>query len=98
MYKLCFLELLQRFASEIATFQASSSFFIKESVVFNCLNIKINKTWVFIIHLPLIYFKIILPKQIFNYHPIPEKKQIGGIQDMEFERILEKNTRNSKTK
>ena len=49
-----------------------------------------NKTWHFFIHLPLIYFKIILPKHIFDYHPIPEKNQIGKIQDMEFEGVLKK--------
>ena len=48
-----FWEPLQRFASEIAKFQATSSLFLKESVVFNFLNIK-NKTWYFLIHPPLI--------------------------------------------
>ena len=60
-----------------------------------------NKTWYFFIHLPLIYFKIILPKHIFDYHPIPEKKAnrwgegVGG-QDMEFEGVLENASRNSR--
>ena len=49
-----------------------------------------SKTWYLFIHMLLIYFKIILPKHIFDYHPIPEKKQIGGIQDMEFEGVLKK--------
>ena len=49
-----------------------------------------SKTWYLFIHMPLIYFKIILPKHIFDYHPVPEKKQIGGIQDMEFEGVLKK--------
>ena len=45
MFKKCFVQPLQRFASEIAKFQATSSLFIKESVVFNCLNIENKKTW-----------------------------------------------------
>ena len=68
---------------------------MKESVVFNCLSMK-KKTWYFFIHLPLIYFKIILPKHIFDYHPIPEKNQIGKIQDMEFQGVLKKASRNSR--
>ena len=90
LQKLCFVEPLQRFASEIAKFQATSSLFIKESVVFNCLSIKNNKTRYFLFHLPLIYFKAILPKHIFDYRPIPEKKTNRGIQDMEFEGLLVK--------
>ena len=30
-------------------------------------------------------FKMMLTKHIFDYHPIPEKKQIGGVEDMEFQ-------------
>ena len=78
MFKKCFVQPLQRFASEIAKFQATSSLFIKESVVFNCLSIKNNKTWYFLIHLPLIYFKAILPKHIFDYHPVAEEKTNRG--------------------
>ena len=90
IFKKCFVEHLQRFASEIAKFQATSSRFIKESVLFNCLSIKNNKTRYFLFHLPLIYFKAILPKHIFDYRPIPEKKTNRGIQDMEFEGLLVK--------
>ena len=85
----CFVEPIQRFASEIAKFQVNSSAFIKESVVFNCLTIK-NKAWYFLIHPPLISFKIMLTKQIFNYHTISEKNQTGGVEHMEFQRVLKK--------
>ena len=78
LQKLCFVEPLQRFASEIAKFQATPLLFIKESVVSNCLSIKNNKTWYFLIHLPLIFLKIILPRHIFDYHPILEKKTNRG--------------------
>ena len=44
LQKLCFVELLQRFASEIAKFQDTSSPFLKEPVAFNCLSIKNHKT------------------------------------------------------
>ena len=79
LQKLCFVELLQRFASEIAKFQATSSPFLKEAVVFNCHSIKNNKTWYFLFHPPLIFFKMMLTKHIFNYHPISEKKTQGEL-------------------
>ena len=66
------------FASKIAKLQATSSLFIKYSVVFNGLSIKNNKTWYFIINLPLIFLKIIQPKHIFDYDFIPEKTRRGG--------------------
>ena len=47
----------------------------------------------------LFIFKIILPNHIFDYHPIPEKKQIGEgawDQDMKFEGVLKKASRNSR--
>ena len=76
--KLCFAEPLHRFASEIAKFQATSSLFMKESVIFNCLSIKNNKTWYFFIHLPLIYFKTILPNTFLITTLFQKKKQIEG--------------------
>ena len=82
------MEPLQRFTFEIAKFQATSSPFLKEAVAFNCLSIKNNKTWYFLIHPPLISFKMMLTKLIFDYHPILEKNQIGGVEDMEFQRVL----------
>ena len=33
---------------------------------------------------------MMLTKHIFDYHPIPEKKQIGGVEDMEFQGVLKK--------
>ena len=84
LQKLCFVELLQRFASEIAKFQATLSLFLKEAVVFNCLSIKNNKTWYFLFHLPLISFKMMLTKHIFNYHPIPEKNKQGELRTWNF--------------
>ena len=95
LQELCFVQLLQRFAPEIAKSQATSSLFIKESVVFNCLSIKSNKTWYFLFHLPLIYFKI-LPKHIFDYTLFQKKNKQGGIQYTEFEGVLKKATRNSR--
>ena len=86
LQKLCYVEPLQRFANEIAKFQATSPLFIKESVVFHCFSIKNDKTWYFRIHLLLIQFQIILPKHIFDYNLFQKKhKQGGGVQDMEFE-------------
>ena len=84
------------FASEIANLQATSSLFIKYSVVFNGLCIKNSKTWYFIINLPLIFLKIIQAKHIFDYDLIPEKNKYGGIQDLEFEGILKKASKNSR--
>ena len=95
LYKLSFVEHLQRFGSEIAKFQAVSSPFLKEAVIFNCLSIKNNKTWYFVIYLPLISFKIMLTKYIFDYHPILEKKT-EGVEDMEFQRVLKKESRDSR--
>ena len=37
-----------------------------------------------------------LAKHIFHYHPIPEKKQIGGVEGMEIQRVLKKVGRNSR--
>ena len=76
IFKKCFVEaMFCRTSTKVcfkrfAKFQATSSLFVKESVVFNCLSIKTNKTLYFLIQLPLIYFKIILPKHIFGYHGI----------------------------
>ena len=78
LQKLYFVEPQQMFASKIAKLQATSSLFIKYSVVFNGLSIKNNKTWYFIINLPLIFLKIIQPKHIFDYDFIPEKTSRGG--------------------
>ena len=33
---------------------------------------------------------MMLTKHIFNDHPIPEKKEIGGVENMEFQRVLNK--------
>ena len=46
--------------------------------------------WYFQIHLSLIYFKTMLSKHVFDDHPIPEKNQTGGVEDMEFQRVLKK--------
>ena len=78
----------------MANFQATSSPIVKEAVVFNCLSTKNNKTWHFLIHPPLISFKMVLTKHIFDYHPNPEKKQIGGVEDVGFQRVLKKASRN----
>ena len=78
LQKLYFVEPQQMFASKIAKLQATSSLFIKYSIVFNGLSIKSNKTWYFIINLPLIFLKIIQPKHIFDYDFIPEKTRRGG--------------------
>ena len=37
---------------------------------------------------------MMLTKHIFDYHPIPEKKQTGGVEDMGFQRVLKKTCRN----
>ena len=76
--KLCFVKPLQRFASEIAKLKATSSLFLKEAVLFNYLSIKSNKTWYFLIHPPLISFKMMLAKHIFYDHPLPERKPNRG--------------------
>ena len=78
LQKLCFLEPVRRFASEIAKFQVTLSPFLKEAVVFNCLSIKNNKIWYFPIHSSLIFLKMMLTKCIFDFHPIPEKKPNRG--------------------
>ena len=96
LQKLCFVEPLKRFAFEIANFQATSSPILKEAVVFNCLSTKFNKTWHFLIHPPLISFKMVLTKNIFDYHSISEKSQIGGVEDMKSQRVLKKANRNSR--
>ena len=88
MFKKCFVQPLQRFASEIAKFQATSSLFIKESVVFNCLSIKKYQNLVFSYHSTQTHFWL----QRYSR----KKKQIGGIQDMEFEGVLEKASRNAR--
>ena len=90
IFELSFVEHLQRFGSEIGKFQAVSSPFLKEAVVFNCLSIKNNKTWYFVIHLPLISFKIMLTKYIFDYHPIPEKKTNRGSRGYGISKGIEK--------
>ena len=38
---------------------------------------------------------MMLTKHIFDYLPIQEKKQIGGVEDMEFQRVLRKASRSS---
>ena len=65
----CFVEAVLRTSTKVCfwnrvTFQTTSSLFLKESVVFNCLNIKNNKTWSFLIHPPLISFRIMLSRHI----------------------------------
>ena len=91
-----FLEPLQRFTSEIAKFQAASSLFLKESVFFNCISIRNSKTWYFLIHPPLISYKMMLTKHISITTLFQKKKQIRGVADMEFQRVLRKASRNSR--
>ena len=69
IFKKCFVEAVLRTSTKVyfwnrATFQATSSPFLKESVVFNCLNIKNNKTWHFLIQPPLISFTMMLVRHI----------------------------------
>ena len=73
-----FLEPLQRFTSEIAKFQAASSLFLKESVFFNCISIRNSKTWYFLIHPPLISYKMMLTKHISITTLFQKKKTNKG--------------------
>ena len=65
--------------------------FLKRSVFFDCLNIKNKKTWYFLIRPPATNFLQNGANQTYFWlQPIPEKIQIGGVEDIEFQEVLRK--------
>ena len=100
IFKKCFVEAMfcrtstQKFASEIAKFQATSSRFIQESVVFNCLSIKITNPSIFLSTCPYFILKSFYPNTFLITTLFQKKKE--GNQDMEFEGVLVKTSRDSR--